>query len=58
MLRKVLDLMDEVYVLDCLEAGKEALEVRRLKHQIRVVLDRGYYDATLTDVDVRQIVGR
>jgi hypothetical protein len=54
----VLMLMDQVYVAEKPYADKEALEVRRLRHQIQEVLDKGYYNATLTDVDVRQLVGR
>ena len=53
----VLRLMEQTYVTDELYADKEALEVRRLRRQIEVVLDRGYYNATLTDVDVRQLMG-
>ena len=57
LLRMVLRLMEQTYVTDELYADKEALEVRRLRRQIAVVLDRGYYNATLTDVDVRQLMG-
>jgi hypothetical protein len=54
----VLMLMDQVYVVENPYAEKEALEVRRLRHQIQEVLDGGYYNTTLTDVDIRQLVGR
>ena len=54
----VLRLMDQAYVLEEVYADKEALEVRRLRSQIEVVLDKGYYNATLTDVDVRELLRR
>lgn len=57
LLMRVLDLMEQVYVQDNLYQNKEALEIRRLKHQIRVVLDAGYYNATLVDVDLRHLLG-
>jgi hypothetical protein len=54
----VLRLMDQAYVLEDSYSIKEAVDVRKLRHQIEVVLDKGYYNATLTDVDLRQLVGR
>lgn len=54
----VLRLMDQSYVQDTPYSNEEALEVRRLKHQIEVVLDKGYYNAMLMDVDVRELLRR
>ena len=59
LLRLVLRLMGQVYVSEEFpELGKEALEVWKLRHQIEVVLDKGYYNATLTDLDVRELLSR
>lgn len=58
LLRMVLRLMDQSYVTEKPYSDKEALEVRRLRHQIEVVLDKGYYNATLTDLDVRELLRR
>ena len=59
LLMMVLRLMGQVYVSEEFpQSGKEALEVRKLRHQIEVVLDKGYYNATLTDLDVRELLSR
>ncbi len=59
MLRMVLELMGQAYVSEEYpQSGKEALEVWKLRHQIEVVLDKGYYNATLTDLDVRDLLSR
>lgn len=55
LLVQLLDRLGEVYVRGSWYSALEDVDVRRLRHQIRVVLDRGVFDATLTDVDMRQL---
>lgn len=55
LLREVLDRMREAWVVDRPCARVEATDVRRLRSQIEVVLDKGYYRGTLVEIDLRQL---
>jgi len=52
LLQFVLDRMAECYVREYSDEEEEAADIRRLRNQIKVVLNRGFYDGVLTEVDL------
>jgi hypothetical protein len=55
LLRELDDRLREFYVVDSWGELEEAIEVLRLRRQVRIVLEAGYFDATGTAVDMRQL---
>jgi hypothetical protein len=55
LLQLVLDRLNECYVINAPGDVQEAVEVRDLKRQIGVVLDRGYYAGVMLPVDMCQL---
>ena len=55
LLEMVRDRLGECCLYEYSGAGKEHLDLRRLRRAIEVVLDKGLFDGRMTDVDMRQL---